>query len=351
MIEPKNLLIIRTDRIGDVVLSLPLAELIKRHYPNCKVTYLLREYTECLADQHPFIDKMLLLKEKFGKVLVKENFRELRKHNFDTCVIVYPTFQTALITFLSGIKNRIGTGYRWYSFFFNHKIFEHRKYAEKHELEYNVNLLSVFGINETVNPKTVNFHLNISSESEVRIERLLTDNKVNPQVPIVIIHPGSGGSAVDLPIDSFVKLVKMISNKLKATIIVTGSQLEKKLCDQLMLGANVKNFAGMMLLSDMIALINKSTLFISNSTGPIHIAAALGKNTIGFYPKILSCSANRWGPYSNKTKIFTPTIDCKDCNRKQCEKLDCMSSINMEAVFLEAEKLLNFNKNVGEINA
>ena len=350
MIEPKNLLILRTDRIGDVVLSLPLAEIVKRHYPNCKVTYLLREYTECLANNHPFIDQILLLKEKFGKVLIKENFKELRKHNFDTCIIVYPTFQTALIIFLSGIKNRIGTGYRWYSFFFNHKIFEHRKYAEKHELEYNVNLLSVFGINETVNPEIINFQLNISSESEIRIAKLLADNKVDSNLPIVIIHPGSGGSAVDLPISSFVKLVKMISKKLKATIIVTGSPLEKALCDQLMLDDNVKNFAGMMLLSDMIALINKSILFISNSTGPIHIAAALGKNTIGFYPKILSCSANRWGPYSNKAKVFIPTINCKNCNRKQCEKLDCMSSIKMDAVFLEVEKLLNFNKNVGEIN-
>ena len=56
MIAPKNLLLIRTDRIGDVILSLPLAELVKRHFPNCKVTYLLRNYTKCLAQNHPFID-------------------------------------------------------------------------------------------------------------------------------------------------------------------------------------------------------------------------------------------------------------------------------------------------------
>ena len=153
MIEPKNLLIVRTDRIGDVVLSLPLAELVKRHFPHCKVTYLLREYTKCLAQEHPFIDSILLLKESNGKVPIKDNYRELQKYNFDSCLIVYPTFQTALIAFLSRIKNRIGTGYRWYSFLLNHKIYEHRKYAERHELEYNVNLLKAFGIDEKVNAR------------------------------------------------------------------------------------------------------------------------------------------------------------------------------------------------------
>jgi ADP-heptose:LPS heptosyltransferase len=293
----------------------------------------------------------LLLKEKPGKILIQENFRVLRKHNFDTCVIVYPTFQTALITFLSGIENRIGTGYRWYSFLFSKKIYEHRKHAEKHELEYNVNLLQAFGIHETVNPGTINFHLNISSESAIRIEKLLADNKIDSHLPIVIIHPGSGGSAVDLPINSFVKLVEMISKKLKVTIIITGSPLEKTLCDQLMVDDNIKNFAGMILLADMIALISKSTIFISNSTGPIHIAAALGKPAIGFYPKILSCSAKRWGPYSSKGKVFTPTIDCENCTSEQCEQLDCMTSINMNDVFYEVQNLLNFNKIVGEINA
>jgi ADP-heptose:LPS heptosyltransferase len=101
----------------------------------------------------------------------------------------------------------------------------------------------------------------------------------------------------------------------------------------------------------MIALIARSKVFISNSTGPIHIAAALKKNTVGFYSKILSCSSKRWGPYSNNSKVFVPTIDCKDCTREQCERLNCMSSIKIEEVFSEVQKLINFNKNDGEINA
>ena len=351
MIEPKNLLIIRTDRIGDVVLSLPLAEIVKKHFPNCRVTYLLRKYTECLAWNHPYIDGILLLKETNGKPLIFENVNILRKNNFDACVMVYPTFQTAAIAFLSGIKNRIGTGYRWYSFLFNHKIFEHRKYAEKHELEYNVNLLKAFGINERVSRGDIQFYLKQNPDSEIKIDRLLSENEIDPVKPIVIIHPGSGGSAIDLPIEKFKKLVEMLSAADNASLIITGLQSEKQLCDQLIINEKIKNFSGKLSLSEMIALTARSKVFISNSTGPIHIAAALKKSTVGFYPKILSCSSNRWGPYSNTAKIFVPSIDCKNCTREQCERLNCMSSIKIEEVFSEVQKMINFNKNDGEINA
>ncbi len=351
MIEPKNLLIVRTDRIGDVVLSLPLAELVKQHFPHCKVTFLLREYTKCLAQGHPFIDSILLLKESNGKVPIKDNYRELKKYNFDSCLIVYPTFHTAFIAFLSRIKNRIGTGYRWYSFLLNRKIYEHRKYAERHELEYNINLLKAFGIDAKVTADNVKFHLNISEESKKKIKNLLIENKIDVNKPIIIIHPGSGGSAIDLPLTSFKELVETISKNLDVLVIVTGLPSEKGICDQLTFNNSIKNFAGLLSLPDLIALIDKSAIFISNSTGPIHIAAALGRPTIGFYPKILSCSAKRWGPYSNKGKIFTPEIDCSDCTREQCERLNCMSSIKMSKVFSDVQNLLNFKQNNGEINA
>ena len=102
---------------------------------------------------------------------------------------------------------------------------------------------------------------------------------------------------------------------------------------------NFINLAGKFDLSQLIAVINKSDLLIANSTGPIHIAAALGKNVIGFYPKIAACSPNRWGPYTNKKNIFMPEITCSNCTKKQCEKLNCMNSININEVFEAAKKI------------
>ncbi len=342
MIKPKNLLIVRTDRIGDVVLSLPLAPIIKNYLPDCKITFLVRDYTRALVENHPYIDNVIILREENKKIPLAKNVKNISKYNFDSAVIVYPTFLTSLIIFLSRIKQRIGTGYRWYSFLFNQKVYEHRKFAEKHELEYNINLLSKFGINEDAKPGKINFNLNPDPLSLKKIEHLLSGTEININEPIIIIHPGSGGSSVDLPQEKFKTLVQKISGELTNNIILTGNESEKELCETLKTNKSILNLAGKLDLSGIIALISKSSIFIANSTGPIHIAAALGKYTIGFYPKIPACSPQRWGPYTNKKVIFSPNLECFNCTREQCNKLDCMNSIEVTDIFYEIEKIYKF---------
>jgi heptosyltransferase-3 len=342
MIKPKNLLFVRTDRIGDVVLSLPLAELVKKHYPECRITFLLKDYTKSLAEGHPFIDDILILNEKNNKISLINNVRRIKKNSYDVAVVVYPTFITSLIIFLSGIKKRIGTGYRWYSFLFNYKHYEHRKDALKHELEYNVNLLKYFGIEENVNPSNVKFNLKIAKRDDERVRTILRIKGIDLKKPVIIIHPGSGGSAVDLPQDKLKELIDIICNNLSAEIIISGTKSEMDLCHTLLIPGKTKNLAGLFNLAELKALINCSDIFIANSTGPLHIAAALGKYVIGFYPKIPQCSPKRWGPYSDKSKVFTPDLDCSNCTREQCVRLNCMSTIKVSEIFAEIEKIYKF---------
>ncbi len=349
MIIPKNLLIVRTDRIGDVVLSLPLAELIKKHHPDCRVTFLIRSYTKDIAENNPFVDEIVILKETNGKILINENVRQITEKKFDSAIIVYPTFQTSLIIYLSKIKFRIGTGYRWYSFLFNEKVYQHRKFAEKHELEFNVGLLKKFGIDEHINKQNINFNLQPAEKEVQKVREHLIKEEVDFSIPIIIIHPGSGGSAVDLPVDKFKELICLISNNLQAEIFLTGSNEEKALCEKLKINQNIKNFAGAFNLAELIALISFCDIFIANSTGPIHLAAALDKYIIGFYPKILACSPKRWGPYNQKSIIFSPKINCVNCTREQCEQLNCMNSIEVTDVFLEVNKIYKIVFNNGDI--
>lgn len=343
MNNPKKILITRTDRIGDVILTLPVVSILKKNFPDVKISFMLRDYTKSLAQNNPFIDETIILKEKNGKPKIIGSIKRLRK-KFDTCIVAYPTFRIALILFLAGIKNRIGTGYRWYSFLFNKKIYDHRKISEYHELEYNVRLLKAFGINEEVNPNNVQFNLRTSNESRNLVDEELTAREVDLSKSIIILHPGSGGSSVDLPIESMKKLIVKMANELDAEILITGSDGEAELCNSLIVNEKTKNFAGAFELKEMTALIEKAEILISNSTGPIHIAAALGKNVIGFYPKIVSCSDKRWGPYTDNKKIFSPVIECRNCSRKQCEELNCMSSINIDEV-LDSVKLFLAKQN------
>src|SRR5690606_26737383 len=234
MMKPENLLLIRSDRIGDVILSLPLAEIIKKHYPDCRMTFLLRDYTKDLASANPFIDEVLVLKETDGEIDIKSNLKMLVEKNFDTCITVYPTFRIAWLVFRSAIKYRIGSGYRWYSLLFNKKVYEHRKYADKHELEYNVNLLKEIGIDEQISKDNIHFFIDIEKSVDEKISKALLENGIKTEKAIVIVHPGSGGSAVDLPIEKFKTLIeKLVESKVQ--VIITGSESEKDLCESLVI--------------------------------------------------------------------------------------------------------------------
>jgi len=341
MKSPEKILIVRTDRIGDVVLSIPMAEIVKKKFPNCKITYFIREYTKALLDGNSFIDDVLIADESDGEILFKENLNKIKLKKFETCIVVNPTLKITLIMFLAGIKNRIGTGYRWYSTLFNQKVFEHRKYGDKHELEYNINLLSKLGIDVNGIPDKINFHLKIDPESSQKIDSLLIQRGFKAGNKIIIIHPGSGGSSVDLPKEKLIELTKLLSSQENVSIVITGSKSESDLCKEFEINNSVINLSGQLDLSLLKALIHKANLFISNSTGPMHIAAALGVHVIGFFPKILACSQKRWGPYTEKKSIFIPTINCSDCTREQCEKLNCMNSIDIGRVFDETKSVLN----------
>lgn len=337
MIRPKNILLVRTDRIGDVVLSLPLAETIKKEFPDCKVTFLVKFYTLDLVKNHPFIDEVLTLDETDNIPNIFSNVKKIRSKNFDTCIVVYPTFRISFILFLTRIKNRIGTGYRSYSFFFTKKIYEHRKYAERHELQYNMNLLKVFGIEKQLKLGEANFHIQISEEGKKDVRQFFLENRIDGTKPLIIVHPGSGGSAIDLPL---LKMKALVLNllSLNVTILITGSSNEKEICQSLVLNEKTINVAGRFSLSSLIALIEKSSIFISNSTGPLHIAAALKNYVVGFYPKIDACSVRRWGPFTEKKMIYEPAINCQNCTRKQCERLNCMETISIDEVFANIKK-------------
>jgi ADP-heptose:LPS heptosyltransferase len=344
MINPKNILIVRTDRIGDVVLTLPMAKILKNVYPDSKVTFLVRDYTKALPESNQFIDETILLPSSNNSLDFFELYSLLKLRKFDTAIMVYPRFSITLAVFLAGIKQRIGSGYRFFSFLFTDKIYEHRRSGDKHELEYNLNLLKPFRI-DNVDKESVSFDIQVNSETEHKVDKILQYQKIPFDKKIIIIHPGSGGSSIDLPISKFISLSNRLAQELDCSIVITGSKYEVETCNRFINGKNQYNLAGLLTLEELTAMIMKSEILIANSTGPIHIAAALGKNVVGFYPKINECSVERWGPFTKKKLIYSPTIGCTNCTRKQCEQLDCMNSINIDEVFSGIAEILNEAKN------
>lgn len=337
--DKKKILIIRTDRIGDVILTLPLSTLLKEKYPESKITFLCSNYTKEIPELCKSIDNIICI-ENFSFFELIENLISL---DFNYAILVYPKFKISLSIFLSGIKHRIGTKFRWYSFFFNDKISHHRKESKKHELEYNSDLLSPFGIKNNIQIPSVQFNIQIDNITKQTLKIKFAETNFSKSKKTIIVHIGSGNSSVDWPKSYFKELVNLIARNLNVNLILTGNHQEKEMITKLFENVEIDyiNFAGKLSIKEMFALCNIADLFISNSTGPIHIAATTNCKIIGFYPKIKNCSALRWGPYTHSKKIFEPELNCENCNTEQCQKLKCMETISVNEVYNYIDKEIN----------
>jgi heptosyltransferase-2 len=344
----ENILIVRTDRIGDVVLSLPMIDALNASYPSARIGFLLRSYTRELVSGRDGLNLVLLYDDDRG---VEKPFMamltELKRHRFDAVVVTYPTFRLALLMYLAGIPVRVGTGYRWYSLLFNRRVYEHRKTAEKHEAQYNLSLLTAIGCEPATNVKPV---LEAGGDA-VRAAATVLDEHGLEAGRFVILHPGSGGSARDWKPANFGALAAGL-HETGISVLVTGGPGEEGLLAQVRANSNgtATILRRPLSLKVLAALIKSAAVFVSNSTGPLHIAAAVGTPVVAFYPPIRQCSSARWGPLTDQKVIFEPRAgDCPRCKGGPCQSDVCMESIRVEDVQRAVLSLMRSSTSVARV--
>ena len=334
--------IFRTDAIGDVLLTLPMAETLKRHNPRGKVTMVVREYVADLVRLCPFVDEIITIPNA-DISSTKSMIEDLRAREIDVAFFAFPRPKLSYAVWRAKILFRVGTAHRWYSGFYNIQTKDHRSDAAMHESEYNIQLLEKIGIKKTFPVRTA---IKIPGELKEQARLFLDSINLPRDRPFVILHPGSGGSAMDWSADRFGELGKMILEKYPAhSLLVTGLQSEAQLIDR------VKSFCPSQTYSlpkdvslrILAGIIAQASCLIANSTGPLHIAAAVDIPTIGLYPNKRVCNPRRWGPLSEKAIVFTPQKDpsCSRCERNACPSHDRMEYISVETVFSALGGILN----------
>jgi heptosyltransferase III len=327
----KKIIVSRTDNLGDTILTLPLISKLKEIFPDSKIDFLIKEANSELFKGYPGIDSLVLFDE-FKSFSEKLSF--LKKEKYDLAITVFPRFEIALLFYLAGIKLRIGTGYRGYSFLFNKRVYEHRKSADKHESDYNLNLLKPITDDFSYEKR---FYFSYNDAELKLLSNKLSAYKLNLSSKYIIIHPGSKRSAKDWSAGNFTELLKnLISNFPDFKFVLTGTKEESLITTKLKMDAEnsykVVDLAGKLSLKELMILIDNSSLFISNSTGPIHIAGALNKNILGFYPNEVPMNDIRWRPLSENAVILKPD--------STGGKMDSISPVK---VLDEAKKILSDN--------
>lgn len=321
-----HVLIVRTDHLGDMLLTLPMADAIKAAQPAWRVSVLASAANAEAARHHPHVDHVEVDPlEARGSGLrgVAALARQVRGLGCDAAVVVHPTPRLALAVALAGTPIRVGTAYRAYSFLFNRRVRQHRRRPPwQHESRYNIELLEPLGIAATA-PTHLSWQ--VTTEEAATVDALLRKHSVG--APFVVLHPGNAGSAMNWAPAQYADLGGRLASR-GARVIVTGGPRETALTAQVAatIGAGACDLGGRLTVPQLAALLQRCALYVGSSTGPTHLAAAVGVPVLALYSPLRSQVPVRWGPLGARVQVMQPPVDlvCQKCLGPRCGYYHCM---------------------------
>ena len=309
-------LIARIDRIGDVVLSTSLPREIKKKYPNSFVSVLVKNYTKDIYLNNPNVDEIITFdKPDKTEKGFWELVSEIKQHKFSNAFMLLPNEKLNYVLFATGIKYRVGVGHKLYQFLTFTKYVDRKKYIPlRHEADYCLDMLRKIKISvESILPE---IFLTENEKEEVRIFR---KNNLHGDQKLVGINISSGNSAPNLNQSEYKKLIMLLKKNSNYKVAVMDNNISTELDN---IDGVIYPNKGNVLRESIINLASLD-LLISNSTGPMHICAALKVPTVSLFCPLTACSPKLWGPLGNISEIILPEkkycqtqcpIDPKKCD-------------------------------------
>ena len=340
----KRILITRTDRMGDAVLSLPAIKAARKAFSKAYIAVMVQPRIDGLLKGNPDIDEVIVYDKNKKHKGIAGNIgfiRELGTKKFDTALILHTTKRVNLICFLAGIPKRIGYARGKADFLLTDKIVYTKKTGEKHEAEYSLDILKYLGAEtEFSNPV-----IYVQEDDEKKAGELLKNLGIGAGEKFAILHPGASCVSKMWPLERFAKTGDILIRDLKIKVMINLAP------DQATLGEKVR---GMMknnpiflcepaTLGELAALFKKASLVISNDSGPVHVAAGVGTPVISIFGRNQKgLSPVRWRPLGDKAIAIHKDVGCTECLAHDCKKdFLCLKAITAEEVFKEARKLLS----------
>ena len=307
----KNVLLIRTDRIGEVLLATSAADALKKAHPDWRVSFLTSSYAEPLVRANPYVDEVLVA-DTFtkGRVIrsVSRLVKQLRPRRFDMAFVLNPHKALHAACFFSGIPLRAGFSRKW-GFFLNRKTEDTREEGTAHEVETSLDLLRAVGL--TLPEGRPALKVPAPDVEKVR-DMLAPENR--HEKPVVCISPASSNSRKNWPAVKYAEMAEIIQESTGFAVALLGTEGERGIINSVKesSGAEFIDLCGKLDLTGLTALISECVLFIGNDTGPVHIAAAAGVPVLSIFRNtVAGTNPARWRPYSPESVVLheNPTPD------------------------------------------
>lgn len=332
-----RILVVRNDKLGDFMLAWPAFALLKHYWPEAHLSALVPAYTAPMAELCPWLDDVVIDQQEEGILALRRRMSEGR---YDALLTLFSSGRVALAGCLAGISYRLAPATKLAQFCYNHRLLQRRSRSEKPEYAYNIDLAYQL-LNDLhekeCTPTSPNPEgdylpsflkrplLNFSGEecTELR-QQLCTQYKLPSDTQLVFIHPGSGGSANNLSAQQYATLANNLRSSRPLACVITAGPGEKQMAETIT-SAITRHPAITLLphggLPRLAHYLGLADLFISCSTGPLHIAGALNRPTAVFYPRHRSGSPLRWQTLNapEKRLFFVPP---DSANEKEVAAID-----------------------------
>lgn len=331
---PKKILIIRNDKLGDFMLAWPALRLLKTQYPDAKLTVLVPSYTAPMAEICPWIDHILIDEPRESRFEdIKKLVSTIKPVQFDASISLFSQNRTGVALWLSRIPHRYSPATKPVQLLFNHRLVQRRSRSLKPEYQYNVDLVKYFIMNQgdtpVVEQKTPCLTFNPDDTKELK-QRFFAENNIGSNNRLVCVHPGSGGSANNLSLDQYTQLIAELLYCKDLFIVISAGPGEYEIAESLsgmLTAAEIKHCIyhstdGIVNFAHFISLCY---LFISGSTGPLHIAGALDVRTAGFYTARRSATALRWQTLNSENHRLAFSVNDTQ-NREDMSSVDVVDA-------------------------
>ena len=292
-----NILVVRTDKLGDFITALPTCKVLKQHSPENKIIVCVAPLNESLASSCDFIDEVIV---DDGKSSVFALAEKLRDAKIDVSITLFSNTRVAIAQFLARIPKRIAPATKIAQIFYTHRVKQRRSEVKMAEFEYNLQLVKAlcFDIDLRFEKPLLKF-----DDAKEVYETFCKEHGISKEV--IAFHPGFGGSSdANWSIDEYIELVKNALHVNRYQVVMTFGPDEQTLyeyCKEKLAGADVIFYISRDGLVNFAKLLSGFKLFISTSTGTYHLAALVGTPTMTFFGDSLFASAKRWKSISDES--------------------------------------------------
>jgi heptosyltransferase-2 len=338
----QRILLVRTDRIGDLLLTTPVFKSLREHYPASFIAALVSSATRAIVDGNPYIDEVIVLdkeKKHQGFLATLRLAQEIRRRRFDVAVILHPTVRVHFLCYLAGLRERIGYD-RKAPYFLTRTIPHRKQEGARHESAYNFDLLEPLGVTTA----SQEMYMPVDASSERAIEEVLRKNGLEAAPRLVALHPSASCPSKRWPLDRFGHVIDALVRQEKARVVIIGGPGHEGFGRDLarLAREQVVDLSGQLDLGALASLLRRCRLLISNDSGPVHLAAAVGTPVISIFGRRQpGLSPRRWAPLGASSVSLHHETDCAPCLAHACVRgFKCLMAVTEDEVLGHARRIL-----------